>query len=106
MLKKHVWKMVLAALVFGLSTLSRPVWAAHKDACADDKQKFCASVDPKDHKAMWDCLKKNKDQLSDDCKKQMSHRKHHKKSTGQSGGQSTSGAPANTGAPSSGAAAQ
>jgi len=70
---------------FGLAMVSLPVFAAeHQNACKDDIQKFCSSVDPKDHKAVHACLKTHKDDVSDACKQQMAHKKGKKQTTASS----------------------
>jgi len=80
--KKMVLQTTLMVAGFGLAMVSLPAFAAeHQNACKDDIQKFCSSVDPKDHKAIGDCLKQHKSDLSAGCQKQMAH-KHHKKPSG------------------------
>ena len=77
--KKLLWGTMFVAAALGIFASVRPVWAV-SDACAEDKQKFCSDVNKSDHKAMWQCMKKNHDQLSADCQTQL--KKHHKKGSG------------------------
>jgi len=80
--KKLVLSTTFVIAAFGLAMVSLPVFAAeHQNACKDDIQKFCSSVDPKDHKAIHACLKTHKDEVSDPCKQQMAHKRGKKSSS-------------------------
>jgi hypothetical protein len=98
---KYFSSLSLTVAAVSLVAFSSPVRAEHQNACKDDIQKFCSSVDPKDHKAVHACLKKNKDNVSDACKQQMNHKRGQKKS-----GDTNSSVPAPTNAPSGSAAGQ
>lgn len=97
---KYFSTLSLMAGVLTLAALSSPARAERQNACKDDIQKFCSDVDPKDHKAVHACLKKNKDNVSDPCKQQMNHKRGQKKSD------DSSGTPANTNAPSGSSSGQ
>lgn len=45
----------------------KEMWKEHKEACKEDREKFCKDVKPGDGRII-ECMKKNMDQVSEKCK--------------------------------------
>ena len=54
--------MIFAALLFATGSVSA------KGECKADREKFCATVQKGDHKAMYECMKSHEGELSESCK--------------------------------------
>lgn len=54
--------MIFAALLFATASVSA------KGECKADREKFCATVQKGDHKAMHECMKSHEGEVSEGCK--------------------------------------
>ena len=60
-------KSAAAAIVFGLSMLAAPAFADVRDACRQDKESFCKSVE-RGQGRIAKCMAEHRAQLSPNCK--------------------------------------
>jgi Cysteine rich repeat len=52
----------------------KEMWHEHKEACKEDREKFCKDVKPGGGRII-ECMKKNMDQLSEKCKEHVTSEK-------------------------------